>query len=1029
MTGSDEGGFRPHPGDPWHPGWIDDESGEEVESAPTEPEASEQEPKKSKKPKKPKRRSRRERRADQAAGDDLEPDFEPLPPDVADDEGVEIVVADVVEEVAAGVEPLSADVAEDPAVADPFDAVLEQEGPAPRLRSGADEEGPPPAWTIDEPPDPDQALPVEQPSWIGQTTGGTPGVESAEFESEQLEALEQSGSDADAGGSDGGAPGVESAEFESEQLEALEEDGSEADAGGADGEDQTITDPVFAADLGTAEVTDTDDEVVGEYGVAGPEAFDALAADDASADEIDDWESYHSDPEPKRRRRFRRRKESHVEEVIDDGFVGAATEPASETTDAEAGDSAFGRPDEPPAGVEAFDEWYEAEPVKKRGLFRRRKRAEPVIQDGFLAGEEEEADGWTAQPDAQPLPDETPLAPSVESVDDAAFLPPDELMPESSDQAEAGDVAAALTEALEALEVEDDSDAVEASFEPDPGVIPASGAGEQGDLFSEPDEPELVDQPLSESEVAAEPEGLDQVPEAELEDVAHWEGDPGRLPSDWMADIDEDEAVPPQVADTADTELVDQSREGTWEGQAQWQAEPVDLFDHEEPAAAAEAPQETVTIPEGYEPWQDAVADAVESGVEVEGEVVDDTYEYEQPLPLDGLPEGFEPFPGGAGTEQFELPEETMLSHLETNEFEEGWVTDDVDASAMPTEAMDVPYYGGTELDEEIYAAGGTIEHRDLAASIAEAGDEQTQWQAISAAMPGMETGVLGFEDVADLGSGGEYVAPIKSNLGARVATGLVLVAVLFGSLLLASEAFAVFISLVVMLGLVEFYGALRRAGYLPLGLFGIVGGIGTLAATWFHGPLAIPVGVLLTSTVTFFFYAFSPTRRDALSNGGLTTLGVGWVVATAAFAIPIGRAEERVVLVFAIVAVTAATDIGAYWFGRTWGKRPLASVLSPNKTTEGLVGAVVVALAAAGAIGFFELGPFDLKSGLALGFVAVFLAPIGDLAESMIKRSLGVKDMGSTLPGHGGILDRIDAFLFVIPAAWVFYEAIGFLG
>ncbi len=1016
MTGSDEDGFRPHPGDPWHPGGIDDESGDEIESAQTEsalsdPESLEQEPKKRK------RRTRRERKADQAEADDLfEPDFDKTTVDDVEgsSEGVDLVPADVAEGSSEGVDPVPAederrasegvdlvpaDVAEGPSEGvdlvpaederrpsegvdpvsadDPFDAVLEQETPATRFRAGSDEEGPPPAWTVDKPPDPEQVFPVEQPSWIGLTTGGAPGAETVEFESEQVEDLE-----------------------EEPAASSSEPDGSAAD--------ETIdVDPVFAADLQVAEAPEGDDGIVGEYGVAGPEAFDALAADDAPTGETDDWGSYESEPEPRRRRRFGRRKDSREDGVIDDGFVGAATEPTpSETPDAS--DSTFGRPAEAPAGVEAFDDWYEDEPVQRRGLFRRRRRSEPdVIDDGFVGG----VDDWVEQPVAQQFEDEMPAAPLSDSAitDDAAYLPPDEvpfleaddLEPESAGGA--GDVAAALTQALE-----------------------GTGFGEQGDLFAEPEESRPVDQPNAQPSAPAEPEGLDQLPDAELEDVAHWQGDPGRLPADWMADIDEDEAAAPQAAETPDTELADES-DGAWEGQARWQAEPVNLFDIEEPAAVAELPQEPVAIPEGYEPWQEAVVDAVESGADSEADNADGTYEYEQPLLQGGLPPGYEQFPDGAQAEQFELPEETMLSHLDTTD--DGWVTDDVDATAMPTEAMDVPYSGDTDFDEEIYAAGGTIEHRDLAASIAEAGEEQTQWQAISAAMPGMETGVLGFEDVADLGSGGEYVAPVSSNFGARVATGLVLVVLLFGSLLLASEAFAVFIGLVVMVGLVEFYGALRRAGYLPLGLFGIVGGAGTLAATWFHGPLAIPIGVLLTSTVTFFFYAFSPTRRDALSNGGLTTLGVGWVVATAAFAIPIGRAEDHVVLVFAIVAVTAATDIGAYWSGRTWGKRPLAPVLSPNKTTEGLVGAMASAFIVAGSIGYFELGPFDLKSGLALGAIAAFLAPIGDLAESMIKRSLGVKDMGSILPGHGGILDRIDAFLFVIPAAWVLYEAIGLLG
>jgi len=500
VTGSDEGGFRPHPGDPWHPGGLDDESGDEIDSAQTEsalsdPESLEQEPKKRKKPK---RRTRRERKADQTEADDLfESDIDKTTVDdeKLSSEGVDPVPADVADEKLSseGVDPVPAN--------DPFDAVLEQETPATRFRAGSDEEGPPPAWTVDKPPDPEQVFPVEQPSWIGQTTGGDPGVEAVEFESEQVEDLE-----------------------EETAASSSEPDGSAAD--------ETIdVDPVFAADLQVAEAPEGDDGIVGEYGVAGPEAFDALAADDAPTGEIDDWGSYRSEPEPRRRRRFGRRKDSRDEEVIDDGFVGAATEPtASETPDAS--DSTFGRPAEAPAGVEAFDDWYEAEPVQKRGLFRRRKRAEPdVIEDGFVGGVAEGVEDWVEQPVAQQFEDEMPAAPLSDSVltDDAAYLPPDEVPflaaddsePESTDGA--GDVAAALTQALEVTGVDDDAGPVDvdASLEGDlDSLFEPTGFGEQGDLFAEPEESQPVDQPNAQPSDPAEPEGLDQLPDAELEDVA-----------------------------------------------------------------------------------------------------------------------------------------------------------------------------------------------------------------------------------------------------------------------------------------------------------------------------------------------------------------------------------------------------------------------------------------------------------------------------------------------------------------------------
>ncbi len=547
--------------------------------------------------------------------------------------------------------------------------------------------------------------------------------------------------------------------------------------------------------------------------------------------------------------------------------------------------------------------------------------------------------------------------------------------------------------------------------------------------LSEPSEdvgPADVLLPATEAEITpARPD--DEVEEdratAEAPDDPAFEDDPGRVPAGWFADVEEGDEEHEQIE--APPEL--EADEGAWEGRAAWEeSAPADVFDVEQPeevepeSTETAAPATEPSVPEGYEPWDAAVADAVERNEAAAAPAAEPT----PPPP----PEGFEAFPGPEMEEEFDIAEADLAAELSDAEV---WATEPM--ADMVTEEIDAPYAGDPELEEQVFAAGGTVEHRGLAEAIAEAGEEDTQWQALSAAMPGVETGVVGFEDVADLGGdlgvGDDYVPPAPSNLGVRVATGIILIVLLFGSLLWHEAAFVAFLGLIVMLGLVEFYGTLRRRGFLPLSLFGLLGGVGTLVATWYHGPLAIPTVLLLTSMVTFFFYAFAPTRRDALTDGGLTILGLAWVVGTAAFAIPIARSSDFQVLVLAIVGVTAAMDIGAYSFGRTWGRSPMAPVLSPNKTIEGLAGGVVLAMVAAGAIGYLEWGPFDLKAGIVLGLIVIVVAPLGDLAESLVKRSLGVKDMGSALPGHGGVLDRIDALLFVIPAIWVLYETIGYLG
>ena len=126
-------------------------------------------------------------------------------------------------------------------------------------------------------------------------------------------------------------------------------------------------------------------------------------------------------------------------------------------------------------------------------------------------------------------------------------------------------------------------------------------------------------------------------------------------------------------------------------------------------------------------------------------------------------------------------------------------------------------------------------------------------------------------------------------------------------------------------------------------------------------------------------------------------------------------------------MAVVAAVfyDVGGFAVGSRLGRRPLSAV-SPNKTVEGLVAGVVASflavLVTAVVLGF---GPFSFRHAFVFGLLCAIAAPIGDLSESLVKRDLGIKDMGSLLPAHGGVLDRFDALLFVLPTAYALARAL----
>ncbi len=125
---------------------------------------------------------------------------------------------------------------------------------------------------------------------------------------------------------------------------------------------------------------------------------------------------------------------------------------------------------------------------------------------------------------------------------------------------------------------------------------------------------------------------------------------------------------------------------------------------------------------------------------------------------------------------------------------------------------------------------------------------------------------------------------------------------------------------------------------------------------------------------------------------------------------------DDGAALVMAVVALTVSSDIGAYAVGRVFGRHKLAPTVSPAKTWEGFAGGIATALAA-GLLFASLLDEMTVTTGLALGAIAGLLAPVGDLVESQVKRELGIKDSGRLLPGHGGMLDRLDAIIFCCPA------------
>jgi phosphatidate cytidylyltransferase len=348
--------------------------------------------------------------------------------------------------------------------------------------------------------------------------------------------------------------------------------------------------------------------------------------------------------------------------------------------------------------------------------------------------------------------------------------------------------------------------------------------------------------------------------------------------------------------------------------------------------------------------------------------------------------------------------------------------------------------HGPTSLDaftNEDYQAATTREYQGLAEEIAKAAAEDIERQAVSASMPGVGTGLVGFDDVTGIRNPSEVDVELAeqqraSDLTLRIGTAVVLVGIFLGSLLLGTGWFTGFVLAVMIIALGEFYATTRTRGYSPAALFGFLAMFGAAIGTLRAGVVAIGVSLVLVLAVVGLFYA-ATGRRNPVENSALTVMGAAWV-GLLGFAVGIvGSAEEAGVdptgLILFIVIVTAAFDAGSYFAGRAIGRRPMAPNVSPKKTWEGFFGGVLTALVLAAILSTFKaVFPISFIQSIILTGMVVVLAPLGDAAESVVKRSLDVKDMGSLLPGHGGMLDRIDALLFVVPGAYVAYGILGIL-
>jgi phosphatidate cytidylyltransferase len=259
-------------------------------------------------------------------------------------------------------------------------------------------------------------------------------------------------------------------------------------------------------------------------------------------------------------------------------------------------------------------------------------------------------------------------------------------------------------------------------------------------------------------------------------------------------------------------------------------------------------------------------------------------------------------------------------------------------------------------------------------------------------------------------------------NLPAAIGVGLALGAVIITSLFVYRPSFAIIVGLASGYASYELASAIAvtkvRVVLIPV----LIGGSATLVAAWLRGPEGLAAGILL-SVVAVIVWRLGDGAHRFLDDVGASVFVLLYVPALAGFAVLSVHADDGAARILAFAATVVCSDTGGYATGVLFGRHPLAPIVSKAKTWEGFAGSVLFCCVAG--VLFLTL-TFHRAwwTGLLFGLGIVVTATLGDLGESVIKRDLGVKDMSNLLPGHGGLMDRLDSMLPCAAVAYLLLSA-----
>ena len=265
-------------------------------------------------------------------------------------------------------------------------------------------------------------------------------------------------------------------------------------------------------------------------------------------------------------------------------------------------------------------------------------------------------------------------------------------------------------------------------------------------------------------------------------------------------------------------------------------------------------------------------------------------------------------------------------------------------------------------------------------------------------------------------------------DLPAAIAVGVGLAATVVLTLLYWHWGFVLLVTAMLTLGTIELHDALKRIG-MNSAIVPIVAGTvavicGTYAAATHEGTDGLPwhsvlLGFLGATTLAALIWRMPGGAAGYVKDAAASLFTIGYIALLGSFSGLILASDNGAAKMATILLIVMGNDTGGYAIGARWGKHPMAPQISPKKTWEGMAGSVGLASLVAVPLTMWLLDA-SWWIGLLLGLAIVAAATCGDLIESLVKRDVGIKDMSSFLPGHGGAMDRLDSILVASPVAWL---------